>query len=275
MSKERYNAHHETDLTPSRELVERYRATIDDDDSDDSLTVVTYRGGSEEFALGCEYCASTDAGDRRTGAYILGQLGWSDRTFLEESVRILIPLLEDADDDVVYSAASALGHRADPSAIPALIRMAGHANSLVRFGVVMGLSGHEDPRAVDTLIILATDEDAAVRDWAVFGLGSQIEMDTPDIRAALIRALSDADSDARGEALVGLANRRDTAVVPALLKEWQDGEASLLSIEAAEVAADPRLSERLEQLSQTLPLEDRNYFATALENAIKACTPQV
>jgi HEAT repeat protein len=274
MTARRYNQRYENDPTPSREVVERYRAVIREDDHDESLTLVTYRGGEEEFALGREYCASDDAGDRETGAYILGQLGWSDCSFLEETVRILIPLLDDPDDQVVYAATSALGHRNDPSAIPALIEKADHGNSLVRFGVVQGLSAHEDPRAIEALITLAADEDAEVRNWAVFGIGSQVYADTPEIREALRRALSDPDLDVRGEALVGLAQRGDERVVTDLLDEWMYDEVSLLSIEAAEVTGDPRSYERLNHFARTLPLEGKPYHAKSLAAAIATCSPK-
>jgi len=187
--KQRFDERYETDTTPSREVVERYRDQIFDEESETNLALVHYRGGEEEFRLGQEYCASGDAGDRATGANILAQLGWSDQTYLKESVEILIPLVNDADHYVAYCAAVALGHRSDESAIPALLTRSNDPDSLVRFGVVLGLSGHEDPRAISALITLAGDDDHDVRNWAVFGLGSQIHVDSPEIRYALKQAL--------------------------------------------------------------------------------------
>jgi len=73
--------------------------------------LIHYRGTAEEFTLGLEHCDSDDPLDRVTGAYILGQLGWADSTFLDESVKVLIPMLKDSDSNVVSCAATALGHR--------------------------------------------------------------------------------------------------------------------------------------------------------------------
>lgn len=270
----RHDELYENDTTPSSDVARRYREVFFDDERDLSLALIHYRGGEEEFYLGQKYCASNDPGDRGTGAEILAQLGWGDRTFLKESVQILIPLLADTDYNVVYAAAVALGHRHDESAIPALLPLVDHPESLVRYGVVHGLSGHEDPRAIAALIMLAADDDRDVRNWAVFGLGTQIDADSPEIRGALRRALSDSDHEIRGEALVGLARRGDDAIVPELLNEWKDDEVSILSIEAAEETRDPRLYPRLSQFTEILTLDDDPFFAKQLGDAIAACKPK-
>jgi hypothetical protein len=272
--KTRYNEHHENDATPSREIAQRYRAAIHDEDRDVSLALLHYRGGDEEFQLGKEYSLSDDAGDRATAAGILAQLGWSDQTFREESIEILTGLLEDPDPFVVYCAAVALGHRGAESSIPDLLKHAGHPDPLVRYGVVFGLSGHEDDRAIDALIRLAVDDDHEVRNWAVFGLGSQIDTDSPAIREALRQALTDPDHEIRGEALVGLAKRGDSSIVPELLHEWRDDDVTILSLEAAEECRDSRLYDRLNQFTAILTLEDDPPFARRLAAAIEACKPK-
>ena len=99
--KTRHNDLYESDSTPSVEVAQRYREAIYDDDQDVSLALLTYRGGEHEFIIGKSYRASEDAGDRATGADILAQLGWADQTFLEDSSKILIGLLDDLDEHVV------------------------------------------------------------------------------------------------------------------------------------------------------------------------------
>ncbi len=272
--KTRHDERYENDATPSREVAQRYRAAIHDEDRDVSLALLHYRGGEHEFALGKEYSLSGDAGDRATGAGILAQLGWYDQAFREESIEVLTGLLDDPDPYVVYCAAVGLGHRAAESAIPDLLKHAGHPDPLVREGVVFGLSGHEDDRAIGGLIRLAGDADRDVRDWAVFGLGSQIDTDSPEIREALRQALSDADHEIRGEALVGLAKRGDSSIVPELLNEWRDDDVSILSIEAAEECRDSRLYHRLQQFAEMLTLDDDPYFVRRLAAAIEACKPK-
>lgn len=271
--KVRHDERHESDATPSREVAQRYCEAIYDDDRVASLALLHYRGGDDEFNLGKEYCSRDEAGHRATGADILAQLGWGDQTFRDESIEILIRLLDDSDTYVVCRAAVALGHRSAESAIPALLRLADHPDSQVRYGVTFGLLGHEDSRAIAGLIRLAADDDRDVRNWAVFGLGTQIESDSPAIREALREALGDSDSEIRGEALVGLAKRRDPAIIPELVNEWSHDFVSILSIEAAEEARDPRLISHLNQIAEDLALDDDPYFASRLADAIVACTP--
>ncbi len=269
----RHDERYESDATPSHEVARRYCEAIYDDDRDVSLALLHYRGGEDEFNLGKEYCSSDEAGHRATGADILAQLGWSDQTFRDESIEILTRLLDDSDTYVVYCAAVALGHRSAESVIPALLRLTDHPDSQVRSGVTFGLLGHEDPRAIAGLIKLAMDDDRDVRNWAVFGLGTQIESDSPAIREALRGALGDSDHEIRGEALVGLAKRNDPAIIPELVNEWRHDVVSILSIEAAEEARDPRLLPHLNQIAGVLTLDEDPHFASKLADAIAACTP--
>ena len=272
--KQRYDERHEGDNTPSVEIAIEYRKAIHNDEHDVNLSLIHYRGGEVEYLLGKEYCASEDPDDRATGADILAQLGWSDQTYRDESINILIPLLEDQDNYVIYCAAVALGHRAADSAIINLIRHVDNPDPLIRNGVVFGLLSHEDDEAISALLKLAKDDDRDVRNWAVFGLGTQIDFDSPSIREALREALGDVDYEVRGEGLVGLAKRGDPAVVIELFNEWRDDDVSILSLEAAEEIGDPRLFQRLNEFTQILTIEDDTYFANQLADAITACTPK-
>lgn len=270
----RHDPHYESDENPSSVLVERYRRAIESDDSMVSLAVVHYRGTHVEYDLGRRYIASADSWDRATGAEVLAQLGWGDQTFREESIDALIPLLNDQEDEVVYSAAVALGHRRADRAVPRLLELAAHANPRVREGVTHGLLGLEDARAVQGLIRLSSDEDRDIRNWATFGLGSMIETDSPDIRRCLKDRLSDPDHEVRGEALVGLATRGEPSVVDALRTEWRGDTISLLSLEAASETGDARLLPHLMEFRDTLDTSEDPCFARALAEAMVACTPR-
>jgi len=270
----RYIESYESDTTPSRAVIERYRVKMGKPDGGDasvSLALVHYRSNQEELDLGIEYCASADPLDRATGADVLAQLGWSDQTFLAESVEILIRLLSDPAPEVISSAAFGLGHRGDAAAIPHLLPLVAHPDSRVRRGVVSALSKLEDASAITALTTLCTDIDEDVRSWAVFGLGSIIKSDTSEIREALMVALQDAIQEIRGEALVGLALRKDDRTVDAILKEWEDDPIGILSIEAAEEIADARLLPDLRSFLEILDWEHNPYFHGRLLNAIAAC----
>lgn len=284
MKKVRFDLKYENKSETSISVVERYRRAIEQEyrDSgwegswDNSLALVHYRGGEEEFRLGKAYLCSDDPLDRTVGADILGQLGWRDETFLDESVSLLISALKDKVDSVVYCACVALGHRSDPRAITHVIELAKSPSTEIRNGVVFALLGHTSTEAIHTMLMLTCDDDPETRNWAMFGLGTQIDTDTPEIREALVKGTSDDDSEIRGEALVGLANRKDHRAQELLLNEWKTYEdVSMLSVEAAELIASPRLYSSLLELSATLDLEDDFFFESQLQLAIEACKPQI
>jgi len=277
--KRRFNRRFEKDRTPSRTVVENFRATFTglrevrdkEVEEDTGLGLVHYRGRKEEFELGVEYSKSTDALDRAVGAKVLAELGWGDESFLEESVEVLIRLLADGEPVVVSAAAAAFAHRSDDRAIPDLVRHVPSAEPSIRYGVTVGLAGNDDPDAVAALITLSRDEDREVRDYAVFALGSHTDLDTPELREALHAAMADPDPEIRGEALVGLAERGDERVKPALIEEWKSDEVSILSLEAAEVLGDPDLLPHLEEMGELLDEEADEYFQEQLVAAITAC----
>jgi HEAT repeat protein len=232
------------------------------------------RGSIAEFEAGARLAKSADTFERQAGIAILGQLGCGDRTFLEESLPLLIAALADSSDDVVADAAIALGHRHDPRAIPALIALKNHASESVRYGVVVGLSAHDEEAAIATLIELSADPDTDVRDWATFGLAQQIGTDSAAVREALYARLTDEDPETRGEALIGLAIRRDERVRPAIARELAADFEGGWAVEAAEILADPQFYPLLKTLRERLCPDDRAHFASTFANALAACQPE-
>jgi HEAT repeat protein len=252
---------------------EEYDNEVDDDDSEYWCIIgeVRERGSSCEFNTAKTLTESTDAIERAIGADILGQLGWGQKTFQEESVIILIPLLADKADDVIASAAFSLGHRKDSRGIPHLVKLIGHNNPWVRYGVVFGLIGFDDKQAVNALIQLSSDSDYDVRNWATFGLGRQCNMDTEELRKALIERLSEEDHEIRGEALVGLARLKDQNVKEAIMTELMGEFHGSWVLEAAELMGDPDYCPLLRELRVQIEGKFDNYFLNDVDAAILAC----
>lgn len=274
----RFDLKLENDSSTSISIVERYREVVMKDDFKESLALVHYRGGKEEFQIGKSYLNSNDPIDRVVGADILGQLGWEDRTYLDESIRVLIPALQDKDEFVVSRVCCALGHRSDLRANTHVLKLAYSSSAEIRYGVVFALLGQESADVIDVMILLSSDVDRDVRNWAMFGLGSQIELDTIEIRDALFVGTSDDDSEVRGEALVGLAERHDDRIIELLFNEWETFDvASLLSLEAAEKAANTRLYSRLLDFQKTVDFSEdmQSMYASQLQHAIAACQPKI
>lgn len=264
----------ECETRPTMDLVSTYLADLESDEGSHALQVIHFRAGREEFDAGAQLARSDCHHERMAGADILGQLGWAKFTFLEESVEILIGLLGDPCDDVIESAAIALGHRNHRRAISPLIALSKHPSDYVRWGVVHGLSRHDDMRAVCGLIELSHDPDVDVRDWATFGIAQMTSLDTPEIREALLERTEDDDPEVRGEALMGLAQRQDARVLPYVQRELNGDFHGSWAVEAAEMLADTALYPALQSLDERLDEEEREYFAWNLKQALQACRPR-
>jgi HEAT repeat protein len=197
-----------------------------------------------ELALGRgrDMLRSGDPAVRGTGCDLLGMAADLHEGLRAAAATALLELGEhEAEADVLWSVANALGSTADPRAVPLLVTLAGHEDPDVRFQVARALpavwAGDAQAAEVAALIGLTADPDAEVRNWAAFGLGTQLAgADTPQIRAALWDRVGDRDADTREEAVCGLARRRDRGVVGLLagLLSDQDG-AHVLVFRAAAV----------------------------------------
>jgi HEAT repeat protein len=251
------------------DLINRALTEPDEEEAWDAVVTLHFRATREVFEEARALCRSECPQERSLGADILGQLGVPVRAFPDESVALLAEMSRrETDSEVVGSVCTALGHLHHPGAIEPLLRWKRHPEAEIRFRVAMALGGHEELPAINGLIELSTDSDEDVRDWATFGLGTQIDLDTPQIREALCARLDDHDAVTRAEAFVGLARRKDERVIPPLiaalrperLDEYEPRQD--LVLEAAEEIADPRLlpallamrghpdSERIEEIIQ-------------------------
>lgn len=269
------------DPRSTNQLIEiALKATPDDEESDeskqgwDAIWVLRYRATREVLETSRKLCLSDEPNRRSVGADILGQLGIPDRTFPNECLQILLGLLDDPNLDVLDSACVALGHIHQPEAIEPLSKLKNHPDADIRYAVTFGLLNYEDDRAIQTLIELSQDEDDKVRDWATFGLGAMIDTDTPEIRQALFQRLDDSFGNVIGEAMVGLARRKDERVLEPLLRDLARDDAGSLVLDAAEEFADPRLVPALMDLKQRWITAGELKDAESLDSVIAACTPQ-
>ena len=104
------------------------------------------------------------------------------------------------------------------------------------------LSGGEHAEVnLRQLIEMTRDEHPTNRDWATLLLAQQ-DIDTPNVREALVRAAEDENADVRAEAILGVA-QRDKAVALPLLKRELSGEVVPLPLfDAAAIVADPKMN---------------------------------
>lgn len=261
------------DSRSTEDLIQLALTEEDDDAGWKPVVSLHYRGSAEVLEQARVLCLSFNARERELGADILGQLGVPERTFPEECFQILAGALADErDPDVLESITIAYGHLHDARAIRLLVPLKHHPDADVRLGVVHGITGHEDDLAIETLIELSGDENEDVRDWATFALGTMIRTDTSEIRDSLLARIYDSHDDVRGEALVGLARRKDERVLDALIAELTAEQVGLLAIEAAEELGDTRLGPALLTLKEEWGDEEDKHVAR-LNRALLSCLP--
>lgn len=232
------------------------------------------RGSPQTLAMAEALARSGNWRRRALGLHIASQLRRrlkrsSAEYALMETQQLLLAGLHDKREEVVRAAVSGLAHRPHPAAIGPLAALSRHQDHRMRWNVALSICRYQEPQAIEVLLRLMKDEDDLVRDWATFGLGTQMASDGPEIRAALWKNLVDGDEVVRGEALVGLAARKDPGVVDHLLT-LLNADSRVYELHAAEMTADPRLLETLEAMDRALP-EGDGYWRDCLRAAIEAC----
>ncbi len=261
------------DQRSTDELIRVATSNFESDEAWKAIAVLQDRATRKVFEKAADLLHNAEPTHREVGVHILGQLGGTDVAFRDESVPLLIACLHDPSDAVVAAAATALGYRGDSRCIPHLLALVAHPSADVRLGVGVGLGLYDDERATDGLITLSQDNDADVRNWATFGLGSQIDKDSPSIRAALWQRVTDEVPEIRGEALLGLAKRRDKRIGEAIIRELNGEFYGTWPVEAAGLLGDPTFYPHLIALRQRVRGTVEGRFIECIDKSIQKCTP--
>jgi len=178
--------------------------------------------------------------ERCLGVDILSQLGVNNIHFPVETAELFLTLMEKETEATVlqsiavgFSHIDLEGNESLQSRICDKLALLKHHHDMdVRQGVTMGLAGHNNPIAITTLIEMMEDSDEEVRNWATFAIGQQIDDDNDTIRTALKKRLNEENSEIRGEALVGLAQRHDKDCLSYVFHEFEQDEISCLLFDA-------------------------------------------
>lgn len=250
-------------------LVALAREAGDGDAYWDIIWILAHRGDQKTLEQTLDLTRG-DAFGRSFSASVLGRLGVPQRFSSPEVIgRLLEMITVETDNDVISALVSALGHQENEDRIPvALKRFLHHPDADIRWHLAVGLGGYETMRAIEMLIELSRDPEEKVRDWATFGLGTQCDLDTPEIRAALVERLDDEDEDTRAEAIFGLAKRKDRRAVDAVLKEFDAGSSGALLFQAISETPDYRLLPALREMAASPEFPENDLDIQA---AIAAC----
>jgi HEAT repeat protein len=243
-------------------------------------------GSNVTFSIAKELCRSPQKHGRVLGIDVLCQLRSYDkpsdankiassRRFRpKESIRLIRPMLRDNRKEVLLSAIYALGHLYDPERSKRIAPFARHRDPDIRYAVAFALGSDPHPLSVKTLIQLTEDKDPQVRDWATFGIGDREDakkVNSPEIREALFKRLHDTHADPRGEAMVGLAKRKDARVVEHIKRELRGKSPRVYALLAAEAFADPTFLPELNDLLKSCKKSDDSYWCGQLKDALNAC----
>jgi HEAT repeat protein len=264
------------DPRSAHELIALALTETDEERAWEAIETLRFRADREAFEAARALCRSQCPIERERGASILNQFGSPQRVFPDETLAVFLQMLpSETDSAVLESICYALSYLNHPGALKPLLSLRRHPSANVRYAVAFGLGGEDNPKAIDALIELSRDSDEDVRDWATFALGTQSDLDTPAIRTALFERLSDSDGITRGEAMVGLARRKDSRAVPAILEALNPQHLTScfepredLVLEAAAEIADPRLLPALLVLE---PHPDYQGLHEAVADAIGCC----
>lgn len=268
---------------PSEELIRRahghYHCEGDSEDQlyGDVIRELHRRGTSVEFELARSLILGGQTDLMAIGCDVLAQLGtkarWPDGAwpFREDSLPLLLPLLNDERSDVRAPATSALGHLGLDGCAERVHALADDPSEDVRLRVACALLSRDDDVSLRVLAQLSADADEDVRDWATFGLGSQTDRDEPWIRDALFARVEDEHIDTAVEGVLGLALRRDPRGLP-VVRAWLEGGAEYTGmLDAAAEYADPSWLPLLERLRADAADAD-DHWARCLESAIAKCS---
>ncbi|RJS19151.1 hypothetical protein DRW03_22570 [Corallococcus sp. H22C18031201] len=260
----------EREARSTEELIEAVLVgDADDDGAWDAIGALRRRGTRTVLDAAIRLLGSPSARARGRGADILAELGGKQPAFSAERGDALLDLLlREQEPAVLCSVGIALGHLREPRALSVLLALAHHQSAEARYGAAHGLAVLDAPEAAEALIRLSADEDRDVRDWATFGLGSLREdLDTPALRNALAARLHETDSEIFGEALVGLAMRRDPRAIEPVRAALQGAQVTVYVIESASALGDPSFYPLLLVLRASQAPAD-SYFLRVLDEVI-------
>ena len=190
--------------------------------------------------------------------------------------QVLDILRSETRHDVLIAVADALGRMWDPRCLGPLLGLVNHDDRAVRLAATQALHGamcnNETDEGVSALIRLTRDTDDQIRDWATFALAQQ-DADSTDVRDALWERIDDDGGDTRGEALVGLARRKDPRVRDVIGRRLS-GNPGNLTVEAAAELGDPALYPELIRL-RIEGWQHHESRPSVLDDALTSCAPKI
>lgn len=224
-------------------------------------------GNDEVFNRAKVLVYSKDFVYRDIAASILSQIAYKSKTFKGESIHLLSRLLNDKNEDVIASSIYAFGHRKCTRYADKLASFATSKSLQIKEALAFALGGYENQKSIDALILLMKDENYDVRNWSTFSLAQITETNTQKIRNALFENLGDKEKEVRGEALLGLALRKDKRTQEAILEDLQHTFYGSWVFSSIVEMPDSRYMQYFDTYVDSLDDEDKKAFKSDIEEA--------
>jgi len=231
------------------------------------IHILRKRGSKEVFYKTKKLVYSRDALSRQLSADILAQFGYKTKLFRGECVYLLGKLFTDKNEYVVTEAIYGLSYRKTLSYHKKLAQFATHASDNIREAVAHALGGMETTEAINALILLMKDKNDEVRNWSTFSLAQITETNTKKICDALFENLDDKEQEVRGEALLGLASRKDKRVKEVILEDLQRPFYGSWIFDSIVEMPDSRYLQYFDTYIDSLDNEDKKAFKRDIEKA--------
>ncbi len=256
---------------PSKQLIlKAYHEEEDDDIYMEYIAILREREDDEVFQLTKKLVYSKVSVYREIAASILSQFGYKTKLYRGESIHLLAKLLNDKNEDVISNAIYAFGHRKSTRYADKFASFVTLNSLPIKEALAFTLGGYENQKSIDALVKLMQDENFDVRNWATFSLAQITQSNTQTIRDALFKNLSDTELEVRGEALLGLALRKDNRVVDAIIEDLQKPFYGSWIFTAITEMPNKRYLPYFEKYIESLDTEDKNAFSSDIEEAREA-----
>lgn len=252
---------------PSKQLILKAYNEGNDDIYMDYIAILRERGDDEVFQLTKKLVYSKDSVYKEIAASILSQFGYKTKLYKGESIHLLAKLLNDKNEDVITNAIYAFGHRKCTRYANKLTSFVTSKSLQIKEALAFTLGGYENPKCIDALITLMQDDNFNVRNWATFSLAQITQSNTQTIRDALFKKLSDKELEVRGEALLGLALRKDDRAVDAIIEDLQKPFYGSWIFTAITEMPNKRYLPYFEKYIELLDTEDKKAFSLDIEEA--------
>ncbi|NPC70093.1 hypothetical protein HPP05_10095 [Corallococcus exiguus] len=235
----------------------------------ESIYALHRRGGEAVFAAASALLRSRLPHERARGADILAQLEQPSDVRSRAANQMLPLLLEEQDAQVLSSLIAGLGHLGDVRGPPAIAPFREHPSAQVRGSVLLSLLKSSGAEPLSVLLPFLDDPDEGIRGLAMAHLRLLApEADTLALRDSLVRRMDDGSPALRAEAVLLLAQRKDTRTLEPLRRALRRSRVRQEFVEAAGALGDPSLLPVLRALEGQR--QDDRPFTRALAQAIAA-----